>query len=81
MVQVKITGVKHFLNSIKPQLSEIVHSCLQDTIGTPENKKFQRFFPLEPENFFYPSDRTSQYTLIEIVMFEAAVPNSKIRTL
>ncbi len=70
MVQVKVTGVKHSLNSIKPQLSEIVHSCLQAAIGTPENKKFQRFFPLEPEDFFYPSDRSSQYTLIEITLFE-----------
>lgn len=70
MVQVKITGCADSLNSIKAELSDIIHSCLQDAIGTPENKRFQRFYPMEPENFCYPSDRSERYTIIEIVMFE-----------
>ncbi len=70
MVQVKITGCARSLNSIKAELSDIVHSCLQDAIGTPENKRFQRFFPLEEEDFYYPADRSTQYTIIEILMFE-----------
>jgi len=70
MVQVKITGRADRLNPTKAKLSDIVHSCLHDTIGTPKNKRFQRFFPLEPENFYYPSDRSEQYTIIEIAMFE-----------
>ena len=78
MVQVKITGCAQQLNEIKAQLSDIVHSCLQDAIGTPENKRFQRFFPLENEDFYYPEDRTKQYTIIEIVMFEGrSVPAKK----
>ncbi len=70
MVQVKITGCAEHLNPIKTKLSDIVHSCLQETIGTPENKRFQRFFPMSTEDFYYPADRTVQYTIIEIVMFE-----------
>ncbi len=70
MVQVKITGCAASLNPIKAQLSDIVHQCLQEAIGTPENKRFQRFFSMEPENFYYPADRSTQYTIIEIVMFE-----------
>lgn len=70
MVQVKITGCKESLNAIKAELSNIVQGCLQDAIATPENKRFQRFFPMEPENFYYPADRSMQYTIIEIVMFE-----------
>ena len=70
MVQVKITGCADSLNPIKAELSDIVHSCLQDAIGTPENKRFQRFFPMVAENFYYPSDRSNRYTIIEIVMFE-----------
>ncbi|MEM9149029.1 MAG: tautomerase family protein [Cyanobacteria bacterium P01_F01_bin.3] len=78
MVQVKITGCAQQLNPIKAQLSDIVHSCLQDAIGTPENKRFQRFFPLESEDFYYPSDHTTHYTIIEIVMFEGrSVPAKK----
>jgi phenylpyruvate tautomerase PptA (4-oxalocrotonate tautomerase family) len=70
MVQVKVTGSIESLNAIKVGLSDIIHSCLQEAIGTPENKRFQRFFPLEPDNFYYPADRSAQYTIIEIVMFE-----------
>ncbi|MGB3767503.1 MAG: tautomerase family protein [Phormidesmis sp.] len=70
MVQVKVTGLATKLNPIKSQLSDIIHSCLQEAIGTPENKRFQRFFCLQPEDFYYPADRSEQYTIIEIVMFE-----------
>ncbi len=78
MVQVKITGGQESLNAIKSELSDIVHGCLQDAIGTPENKRFQRFFPLESENFYYPADRSAQYTIIEIVMFEGrSIPAKK----
>ncbi|MEN8443984.1 MAG: tautomerase family protein [Cyanobacteria bacterium J06555_13] len=78
MVQVKITGLRQKLNPIRSELSDIIHSCLQDAIGTPENKRFQRFFPLEREDFYYPDDRSTRYTIIEIVMFEGrSVPAKK----
>ncbi|MEL7330917.1 MAG: tautomerase family protein [Cyanobacteria bacterium J06560_2] len=78
MVQVKITGCKQELNAIKGTLSDIVHSCLKDAIGTPENKRFQRFFPLEAEDFYYPADRSKQYTIVEIILFEGrSVPAKK----
>lgn len=78
MVQVKITGCVDQLNPIKAELSDVIHGCLQEAIGTPENKRFHRFFPLAPENFYYPSDRTHQYTIIEIVMFEGrSIPVKK----
>lgn len=70
MVQVKITGCADSLNPIKKELSEVIHSCLKDAIGTPKNKRFQRFFPMALEDFYYPSDRSDRYTIIEIVMFE-----------
>ncbi|MGC1307866.1 MAG: tautomerase family protein [Phormidesmis sp.] len=70
MVQVKITGCAESLNPIKAELSNIIHRCLQAAIGTPENKRFQRFFPLASEDFYYPADRSVRYTMIEIVMFE-----------
>lgn len=84
MVQVKITGCADQLNPIKASLSETIHSCLHDAIGTPENKRFQRFFPIQPENFYYPNTRSNQYTIIEIFMFEGrsvAVKKKLIRLL
>ncbi|MEL7140689.1 MAG: tautomerase family protein [Cyanobacteria bacterium J06643_4] len=78
MVQVKITGRAESLNPIKAKLSDIIHGCLQEAIGTPKNKRFQRFFPMEADNFYYPEDRSEQYTMIEIVMFEGrSVPAKK----
>ncbi len=77
MVQVKITGSAESLKLIKTRLSDIIHECLHEAIGTPENKRFQRFFPLEPENFYYPDSCSSQYTIIEIVMFEGRSVSAK----
>lgn len=77
MVQVKITGCANSLNEVKAKLSDIVHGCLQDAIGTPENKRFQRFFPIEADNFYYPKDRSERYTIIEIVMFEGRSVTAK----
>ncbi|MGB3572534.1 MAG: tautomerase family protein [Phormidesmis sp.] len=78
MVQVKVTGYAQQLNPIKAQLSDIIHSCLQEAFGIPENKRFQRFFPLASDDFYYPTDRSDKYTIIEIVMFEGrSVPTKK----
>lgn len=78
MVQVKITGNAEQLNPVKAQLSDVIHSCLRDAIGTSENKRFQRFFPMPPEDFYYPADRSNRYTIIEITMFEGrSIPAKK----
>lgn len=77
MVQVKVTGRVDSLNPIKAQLSDIIHQCLQDAIGTPKEKRFQRFYPLEADNFYYPDTCSSQYTIIEIVMFEGRSVTAK----
>ena len=70
MVQVKITGLASSLNPMKAELGKVIHDCLQLAIGTAENKRFQRFFPMAADNFYYPEDRSEQYTVIEIMMFE-----------
>ena len=78
MVQVKITGSAESLNPIKAQLSDIVHRCLQEAISIPEGKRFQRFFPLAAEDFYYPETCSTRYTIIEIVMFEGrSIPAKK----
>lgn len=70
MAQVKIYGLKQSLERIRADLSEIIHQSLVEELGLPRDKKFQRFLPLDPENFLFPSDRTAAYTIIEISMFE-----------
>ena len=41
---------------------------MQSVLGMPEGKKAQRFVPLNAEDFYYPSDRSAAYTVIEINM-------------
>jgi phenylpyruvate tautomerase PptA (4-oxalocrotonate tautomerase family) len=68
MAQVKIYMEREQLEPIRAALSETLQSCLCDALGLPPEKKFQRFFPLEPENFIHP--RSEQYVILEIILFE-----------
>lgn len=69
MSHVRIYGHRDALTERRKALSQCIHSCLVDVLGLPESKKFQRFFPLEPEDFLHPDDRSDRYTIIEISMF------------
>lgn len=80
MSHVRIYGHREPLTRHREALSTTIHSCLVDALGLPAEKKFQRFFPLDAEDFIYPDDRSEQYTIIEISMFTGRSPEAK-RTL
>lgn len=63
-----VYGIKEQLNPIKAELSDIIHSCMMSILGLPEGKRAQRFIPMDAEDFYYPSDRSAAYTVIEINM-------------
>lgn len=67
---IKIYGIKEKLNPIKGQLSNVIHSCMQSTLGMPEDKRAHRFIPMEKEDFFFPGGRSEAYTVIEINMMQ-----------
>ena|SRR5688572_3090999 len=48
-----------------------------DALQFPADKRAHRFFPLDAADFFYPSGRTEQYTIIEISMFEGRSVETK----
>lgn len=77
MAQIKIYGIKDELNPIKHQLSDVIHSCVVDALAFPPDKRAHRFFPLDPEDFYYPVGRTPRYTIIEISMFEGRTVETK----
>ena len=79
MPQIKIFGVSNKLIPIREKLSSTVHSCVMDALGMPEDKRAQRFIPVEKENFFMPKDRTDAYTIIEISMIEGRTSETKKR--
>ena len=84
MPQIKIYGLQENIEPKRFALSDAIHAALMESIGTPNNKRFQRFIILDAENFIYPSDRTTDYTIIEISMFEGRSVEAKknlIRTL
>jgi len=69
MAQVKIYALAPHLRTCRTELSDVVHSCLVDALELPEEKRFQRFFALEPEDFIFSDDRTGCYTILEIQLF------------
>lgn len=59
-----VYGIKESLDPIKVQLSDVIHGCMQSVLVLPEDKKAQRFIPLDIEDFYYPTDRTDAYTVM-----------------
>lgn len=39
-------------------------------LAYPPEKRFHRFIGLDPDDFVYPEDRGSDYTIIEVSLFE-----------
>lgn len=77
MVQVKIYGLREYLNPIKPQLSDVIHSCIVEALQYPPDKRYHRFFPHDASDFFYPSGRADRYTIIEFNMIEGRSVEAK----
>ncbi|GEK73527.1 MULTISPECIES: tautomerase family protein [Halomonas] len=63
-----IYGIRHRLDPIKARLSAVIHGCMMDVFGLPEDKRAQRFMPMDAEDFFAPGGRSDAYTVIEINM-------------
>ena len=70
MPQIKIYGLREKIERQRTALSDAIHAAMMEGIGTPKAKIFQRFIILETADFIFPDDRTSNYTIIEISMFE-----------
>ena len=77
MAQIKIYGLKSHLDSCKAQLSDAIHACVVEALHYPPEKRAHRFFALEPDDFYYPEGRSTQYTIIEISMFEGRSEEAK----
>jgi phenylpyruvate tautomerase PptA (4-oxalocrotonate tautomerase family) len=75
MAQVKIYGGREQLSRLRAALSEAVHECLVDVLQLPDEKRFQRFLPVEADDFLHP--RGEAYTVIEISMFEGRTGDTK----
>lgn len=70
MGQVKIFGLAQEIHQHKSTISDVIHSCIVDGLMFPPDKKFQRFFPMDAENFIFPEGRSNRYLIIEVSLFE-----------
>lgn len=70
MAQIKIYGHAAHLKGAQQAISDTIHACVVEALDFPPDKRFHRFLPLQPEDFFAPADRSGRYTIIEISMFE-----------
>ncbi|WP_111860544.1 tautomerase family protein [Acinetobacter sp. CFCC 10889] len=77
MSQIKIYALRETIELHRDHLSKAIHQALVTALKYPEEKKFQRFIALEPQNFIYPTDRSDAYIIIEISMFEGRTKEAK----
>ena len=76
MPTAKIFGLKESLAPVRDALSDALHECVVDALKFPREKRLQRFFLLEREDFRFPASFTNRYTIIEISQFEGRTPET-----
>ena len=79
MAQIKIYGLCESLKQHQSALSDTIHAVMVEVLRLPIDKRFHRFMALSTTDFIFPSDRSSQYTIIEISMFEGRNLETKKR--
>ena len=48
-----------------------------EALSYPAEKRFHRFIALNSDDFVFPSGRTNEYIIIEILMFEGRTADAK----
>ena len=77
MGQVKIYGLRRRLAEKRTALSQAIHTAVMEALDYPVEKKFHRFILLEDEDFIFPNDRSEDYTILEISLFEGRSDTAK----
>lgn len=71
MPQAKIYGIREHIVKHRAAISEAVNEAIADAFKFPRERRLQRFFPMDKEDFLYPAhERSERYTIIEISTFE-----------
>ena len=77
MAQIKIYGLRTTLLAKRELLSTAIHQSVMSALDYPAEKKFHRFISLDKGDFIYPDDRSENYLIIEISMFEGRSVEAK----
>ncbi|WP_427004372.1 tautomerase family protein [Pseudarthrobacter sp. H2] len=70
MAQIIVYGHKAALAPRISSLSDAIHAAAVSVLQLPVEKRFHRFITLDPDQFITPSDRSIDYTIVEVSMFE-----------
>jgi phenylpyruvate tautomerase PptA (4-oxalocrotonate tautomerase family) len=77
MPQAKVYGIREHLVPIRAQLSEAINESISSAFKFPRERRLQRFFPMDREDFIYPPhERSERYTIVEISTFEGRSPET-----
>ena len=67
MPQAKIYGIREHLVPIRQALSDAVNESISIAFQFPAERRLQRFFPMDREDFIYPpSERTERYCEMDL---------------
>ena|ERR1035438_1253403 len=81
MAQVKVYGRADRLPARREAVSSVIHRAVTDALEYPEDKRAHRYLYFEPEDYVYPPapERSEDYTIIEISLFEGRTVYAKKR--
>jgi phenylpyruvate tautomerase PptA (4-oxalocrotonate tautomerase family) len=77
MAQVKAFARRRTIERHRTALSAAIHAAVVQALAYPAEKRFHRFIGLEPEDFLYADDRSENYLIVEISMFEGRSADAK----
>lgn len=77
MSQVKIYALDTTIERVRAALSDAIHAAVTSALDYPPDKRFHRFIRLAREDFIHPPDRSDDYLVIEISMFEGRSVSAK----
>lgn len=77
MAQIKIFARRETIQRHRAALSEAIHEAVMQALAYPAEKRFHRFIGLEAEDFVHAVDRSENYLIVEISMFEGRSTEAK----
>ncbi|WP_104128631.1 tautomerase family protein [Cryobacterium sp. Y57] len=77
MAQIIVYGHKSALAPRISSLSDAIHAAAVSALQLPVEKRFHRFITLDPHKFVTPKDRSIDYTIVEVSIFEGRSTETK----
>lgn len=77
VAQIVVYGRAGVIEARVQALSDAIHGAAVEALQLPETKRFHRFIPLAAGMLITPEDRSRDYTIIEVSMFEGRSTEAK----